>query len=159
MKTTQQSIVGLAQAKTTELADSLNTLLASYAVHYQNLRGFHWNISGPGFFELHVKFEELYVTANASIDAIAERVLTLEQRPLHTYESYLERSHIQPSSDLSSANETVSATAEGIQALLQLERALLELAEKSGDEGTAALMSDYIKEQEKTLWMLRAYLA
>ena len=27
-----------------------------------NTRGFHWNIRGKEFFELHAKFEELYTT-------------------------------------------------------------------------------------------------
>jgi starvation-inducible DNA-binding protein len=59
MKTNNTSTIGLQTEKTTELAEKLNDLLASYSVHYQNLRGFHWNIQGPGFFELHAKFEEM----------------------------------------------------------------------------------------------------
>ncbi|MEY3009649.1 MAG: ferritin-like DNA-binding protein, partial [Bacteroidota bacterium] len=43
--------------------------------------------------------------------------------------------------------------------LLVRERALLSLSDQANDEGTNALMSDYIREQEKTSWMLRAYLA
>ena len=39
---------------------SLQQLLADFQVHYMNLRGFHWNIKGHGFFVLHAKFEELY---------------------------------------------------------------------------------------------------
>jgi starvation-inducible DNA-binding protein len=35
---------------------------------------------------------------------------------------------------------------------------LLKLTGEAGDEGTNALMSDYIREQEKTVWMYRAYL-
>ena len=32
---------------------SLKQLLADYQVFYTNLRGFHWNIKGHGFFVLH----------------------------------------------------------------------------------------------------------
>ena len=49
--------IGLDNEKTKKLADNLNTLLANYSVFYQNTRGFHWNIKGDSFFELHEKFE------------------------------------------------------------------------------------------------------
>jgi starvation-inducible DNA-binding protein len=42
--------------------------------------------------------------------------------------------------------------------LLLRERALLQLSGEASDEGTNALMSDYIREQEKLVWMYRAYL-
>ena len=52
--------IGLDKTKSKELADLLNDLLANYSLFYQNTRGYHWNIKGKKFFELHVKFEELY---------------------------------------------------------------------------------------------------
>lgn len=42
--------------------------------------------------------------------------------------------------------------------LMVLERKILDLASDAGDEGTNALMSDYIRQQEKTVWMYSAYL-
>ncbi|MGL6007230.1 MAG: DNA starvation/stationary phase protection protein, partial [Aeromonas sobria] len=30
---------------------------------------------------------------------------------------------------------------------------------EAGDEGTASILSDYVQQQEKLVWMLRAYLA
>ena len=41
--------------------------------------------------------------------------------------------------------------------LIGEERKLLSLASGAGDEATVALMSDYLKEQEKLVWMLVAY--
>ncbi|HQW02400.1 MAG TPA: ferritin-like domain-containing protein, partial [Saprospiraceae bacterium] len=37
-------------------------------------------------------------------------------------------------------------------------RELLDLAADANDEGTNALMSDYIREQEKMVWMYSAYI-
>lgn len=51
--------IGLDEKKSKQLAASLNDLLANYSIFYQNLRGYHWNIKGNKFFELHLKFEEL----------------------------------------------------------------------------------------------------
>lgn len=52
-----QNNIGLDVQKSKELAHALNDLLASYAIKYQNIRGYHWNIQGDKFFELHLKFE------------------------------------------------------------------------------------------------------
>ncbi len=72
--------IGLYKEKSQELADLLNDLLANYSVFYQNTRGYHWNIQGKEFFELHVKFEELYNDLFVKIDKIAERVLTADRK-------------------------------------------------------------------------------
>ena len=50
--------IGLDAAKSAQLSDDLNTLLANFQRYYQNLRGIHWNIKGKRFFDLHIKFEE-----------------------------------------------------------------------------------------------------
>ena len=81
-------ILGLDENKINELALDLNELLANFQIYYQNLRGLHWNIKGRSFFELHVKFEELYTDAQEKVDLIAERILTLQGMPLHTFEDY-----------------------------------------------------------------------
>ena len=60
--------IGLDINKTKDLAKDLNNLLANYQIYYQNLRGIHWNIKGKRFFDLHVKFEELYTDANLKVD-------------------------------------------------------------------------------------------
>ena len=77
--------IGLETAKTTKIAEELNHLLANFQIYYQNLRGIHWNIKGKRFFDLHVKFEELYNDANMKVDALAERVLTSRILPFWLY--------------------------------------------------------------------------
>ncbi|MCZ2337827.1 MAG: DNA starvation/stationary phase protection protein, partial [Chitinophagales bacterium] len=77
------NLIGLDDEKAGKLAAQLNELLADYMIFYQNTRGLHWNIKGDKFFELHVKFEELYNNIFLKIDEVAERVLTLGYTPLH----------------------------------------------------------------------------
>lgn len=69
MKTINQ--IGLDEAKSKALAEGLNQLLADYMMFYQNTRGLHWNIKGEKFFELHLKFEELYTNLLLKVDDIA----------------------------------------------------------------------------------------
>ncbi len=150
--------IGLKTEQSNKLAKELNVLLANYQMFYQNLRGFHWNIQGPSFFELHVKFEELYSDAVLKVDEIAERVLTLGETPHHTFTSYLEHSTIKEASNLKDGESTVTTTLSNLKTLLEMERKILVVSGEAGDEGTNSQMSDYITEQEKTVWMLSAYL-
>ncbi|MBC5775527.1 DNA starvation/stationary phase protection protein [Pontibacter sp. KCTC 32443] len=156
---TKLTNIGLQKEDSQQIADKLNELLANYHLYYQNLRGFHWNIKGVNFFQLHSKFEELYNTALVRIDAIAERILTIGQQPLHTFSDYVRVSSIQEAANLSTDKETVTATHQNLTVILSLEREIMSLAAETGDEGTVGLISEDINEIEKTLWMLNAFLS
>ncbi len=150
--------IGLDKKASSDLSDKLNELLANYQIFYMNARGFHWNIKGEKFFELHAKFEELYNDSLVKIDEIAERILTLGFTPLHNYADYSELSKIKAAKNVSGGTDAVQAILDGYEVLLPLEREVLEMAGDSSDEGTNALMSDYIREQEKLIWMYSAFL-
>jgi starvation-inducible DNA-binding protein len=151
--------IGLDNEKSIQIAELLNDLLANYQVFYMNTRGFHWNIKGEKFFELHAKFEELYTDFQEKIDELAERVLTLGITPIHSFSDYLKVSKIKELTGASGAKETTKHIVESFETLLKKQRALLDLTDEAGDEGTNALMSDYIREQEKLVWMFNAYLS
>ncbi len=144
--------------KNKEVIDRLNVVLSSFQIHYQNLRGFHWNIKGSHFFELHVKFEEWYNDSQIKIDLIAERILMLSGRPLHTFEDYSTNSLVPIYKDISDSNGSMQGVLDSISLLLVQERELLRLTDELEDEGTNALMSELITEQEKLKWMLAAWL-
>ncbi len=93
--------IGLYQDKAEDLAKKLNELLANYSIFYQNTRGFHWNIKGEMFFELHLKFEELYNDLSLKIDEVAECILTLGHTPEHSYSQYEKSSTIKESKKIS----------------------------------------------------------
>jgi starvation-inducible DNA-binding protein len=156
MKTT--NAIGLDVQKSKELAEKLNDLLANFQVFYTNVRGYHWNIKGPKFFELHVKFEELYDDLFLKIDEVAERILTLGSTPLHSYEDYLKISEVKDSKVVSDGTDAVKQILEACKILIAKERVILNLSDDLNDEGSNALMSDYIREQEKLVWMYSAFL-
>ena len=152
------NLIGIEKVKATVLVNDLNDLLANYQVFHQNLRGFHWNIKGKEFFELHLKFEELYNDAVIKVDEIAERILTLEGSPLHTFSDYVNSSKIESAKGLFDGKSSVDIILSNFSILLQKERNILNLAGEANDEGTVSLMSDYISQTEKTMWMLKSYL-
>jgi starvation-inducible DNA-binding protein len=150
--------IGLDKSKSEELARKLNELLANYSIFYQNTRGYHWNIKGQKFFELHLKFEELYNDLLLKIDEIAERILTLEHTPNHKYSEYKISSKIVESNQVSDGIKAVEDIVNSFKIIITLQRKLLILSTETNDEGTNALMSDYIRTQEKMVWMYSAFL-
>ena len=150
--------IGLSKEKSSELAFLLSDLLANYSVFYQNSRGYHWNVKGEKFFELHVKFEELYNDLFLKIDEVAERILTLGFAPEHRSTNYVSISTIHESSEVSDGTAMVEEILNAFSILLEKQRKILDLAGDAGDEGTNAQMSDYIREQEKLVWMYSAFL-
>lgn len=150
--------IGLPEKETEVIVNQLNGLLSNYQIYYQNLRGLHWNIRGKRFFDLHIKFEELYNDSQLKIDLIAERVLTLGGTPLHTFSDYIANSKLQVGKNISKDIEAIQLILESLNVLLQTERVILSKSAEINDEGTNAMMSDFIAEQEKTNWMLKAWM-
>ncbi|MEN8249111.1 MAG: Dps family protein [Bacteroidota bacterium] len=141
-----------------KIANDLNNLLANYQIYYQNLRGFHWNIKGKHFFELHVKFEELYNDAAIKIDEIAERILTIEGTPLHSFADYIEKAKLEVATDVSDGESCVTIIVDNLSAIVEEQKNLRAMAEDNGDGATADMMATFIEEQEKTLWMYKSWL-
>ena len=150
--------IGIDKNKAAQIAEKLNTLLADYQIYYQNLRGFHWNIRGKEFFELHAKFEELYNDTQLKIDEIAERILMLGEQPLHSFDTYLENASITAHKNVTNGMEAAGLVVENLKQLLADKKTILPVADEAGDEGTLDLITTYINDQEKNIWMFSAYL-
>lgn len=144
--------------KNEKVTEKLNQLLADYQIYYQNLRGLHWNVKGAMFFMLHEKYEEYYNEASEVVDEIAERILMVGGQPLHTFADYLKTASLNVVSNVSDGKEGVQIVLGDTHYLLNSFREILELAGETGDEGTAALMSEWIGAAEKRIWMLESSL-
>ncbi len=157
-KQTKLNSIGLPIKEAEIVAAELNILLANFQVYYQNLRGLHWNIRGKRFFDLHVKFEELYTDSQLKIDLIAERILTLDGIPLHTFADYIKYNKLEVGKNIHNDVKAIQLILDSLSLLLNIERVILKKAGEIEDEGTSSMMGDFIVEQEKTIWMMRAWL-
>ena len=151
--------IGLEEKEVKPIVDQLNDLLANYHIHYQKLRGCHWNVKGSHFFSLHAKFEELYNNAVLSIDELAERILTLGKAPHSTFSDYIQHSRIKETNTIKlSDSAMVAAIMDDFTALIEIEREIMETTSAAGDDGTNDMINKFIQFQEKNNWMLRAFL-
>lgn len=157
MKTTDY--LSLDTNATKKVSDELQNLLADFQVYYTNLRGFHWNIKGPRFFQLHEAFEKMYDEVADQVDEIAERILMLGETPMHNFSDYLKKNEIKETGVVSNGDEAIKHILDYLKVLIAKERKILEVAGEANDEGTIAIISDYILGQEKTVWMLASMLS
>ncbi|MCH2032857.1 MAG: DNA starvation/stationary phase protection protein [Tenacibaculum sp.] len=139
------------------VARELNQLLADYHIYYQKLRNFHWNVVGENFFELHEKFENMYKDARVKIDELAERILTLQFHPVSRYSRYLKIASISETSPFQTDRDMILVLLEDHKRLLYQMNIVIKKANKVSDEGTVDLIGSYIKDLEKTSWMLNAW--
>ncbi|NLJ20210.1 MAG: DNA starvation/stationary phase protection protein [Bacteroidales bacterium] len=140
-----------------KVVEALQQLLADYQIFYTNLRGFHWNLKGKDFFINHAKFEELYDNAAEKVDEIAERILMLGGTPNHNFSDYLKTAKLKETGLVTDGDTGLKNVLESYAYFIESERNIIKLAEAIDDEATVAQMSDYIKEQEKRVWMLVSY--
>ena len=151
--------ISLNEKEVKPVVDMLNDYLANYHIHYQKLRGCHWNVKGQNFFTLHIKFEELYTNAQLTIDEIAERVLTLGKPPHSRFADYINESVIKEINTIGMPDvDMVQTIIDDMAKLIELERELLEASATAGDDGTNDMVNRFMQFKEKTTWMLRSFL-
>lgn len=148
--------LGLDESRLQGVTDGLAQLLADLQVYYTNLRNFHWNVKGHRFFTMHAKFEEFYNDTAEKIDEVAERLLQLGSVPESRFSSYLQVAEVKEVGEINNGYEVFQNILNTYKVLIARERSILNTASEMNDESTVALMSDFIREQEKTVWMLVA---
>ena len=149
--------LGFDLQKTTTLGQKLNDLLATYQVHYQKLRNFHWNISGDDFFEMHEYFERVYNSAKVNIDDIAERIKTLGIKPYSTLQKYIDHSHINEVEEVLPSKEMARSIVRDYEILIACIIDCHGIASANGDLATIKLLMNLSDEIEKHHWMLRTW--
>ena len=149
--------LNLNEARVANVVTALQNLLADFQVYYTNLRGFHWEIKGRGFFVLHEKFESMYDDTATKVDEIAERILTLGGTPENKFSGYLKVARIPEVSGVTSSQLAVDNILNTYKHFIAEERKLIDLANETNDAVTADMLTSYLKEQEKMIWMLVAF--
>lgn len=145
-------------ADRTRIVDTLNVLLASYQVHYQRLRNYHWNVTGGDFFDIHEQLELQYTEAQANIDLIAERVRVFRKRPLSTYAEYLQESRLKEDATVPGSDKMMINLLADYVVLIDLMCDAVDITLELSDSGTERLMKGFIEQLEKHHWMLSSFV-
>lgn len=149
--------LGFAAEEVKPTITALNLLLANYQVHYQKLRDFHWNVTGPDFFDIHEQFEQEYEQVKLNIDEIAERIRVFGDHPISTMKQYLDVSTIEEAPRGLSAEKMVKSILDDFEILLSFMIDTIEEARSVGDVSTSDMVTKMMQRTEKRHWMLTAF--
>lgn len=141
-----------------KLDQQLNELVATWSVLYTKLHNYHWYVSGPSFFTLHTKFEELYNEVTLNLDDLAERILSRGSKPVATLKEHLEISIVKEASGNETAEEMVEQLISDFKSVMDALNAGMEQASEAGDDRTEDLLNAQYQSLEKHTWMLSAFL-
>ena len=148
--------IGIPSADRKKSADAVSKLLADTYTLYLKTHGYHWNVEGPHFQQLHIQFMEQYTEMWTAVDELAERVRALGYFAPSSYAEMSKLSTIKEETGKPNWQDMVKTLAQGHEQVAKSARDVLRVAEEIGDDATADVVGPRVTLHEKTAWMLRA---
>lgn len=152
--------IGISDEHALQVSNILNTLLADEFVLYTKTRNYHWNVTGPGFSELHKFFEGQYSELEEMIDEIAERARTIGHYALGSLNAFLKATRLTEGQDESSSAKMIQNLLDDHETIIRLLRNEIEtVTNKYNVAGIADFITGIMEAHEKMAWMLRSHLS
>jgi len=140
------------------LADSLKTLLATNFAYYLKAQGFHWNVEGPDFSELHGFFQEIYEDAYSAIDPTAEYIRYLGEYSPASFERFSELTEISGQTKIPRARLMLEELKANNDQMLDLLNRCFAEANGVNEQGIANFVAERLSAHGKYRWQLTSYL-
>lgn len=149
-----------ASSSTAKVASQLVNVLSDTYVLAIKTHGYHWNVTGALFPQLHEQFSEQYEALFEAADDIAERIRALDVFSPGSMELFLQNSAIKE------ATVAPLSAAAMVKDLLKSHEVLRsriidasEVADEYDDDATEDLMTERLRYHDKVIWMLRSQTA
>ena len=149
--------IGIDGKSRKKIAGALEQVLADTYALYTKTHGYHWNVEGARFIQLHLLFETQYNEVWNALDTIAERIRSLGQFA-PALESIGSKSSLKPDNGVPNEDQMLANLVAANEAVVKSARTCLTAAEDAGDQATADLMTQRCAAGEKAAWMLRAHV-
>ena len=151
-----QPNIGLGSDARDPVVEILHKTLADEAVLTLKTRSAHWNMTGPGFFELHNLFETQYEQLNHSCNEIAERARMLGGVTLGSFDEYLKHTRLEEQPG--NVPDILHLLADHETVIRFLREDARKCTEEYEDEGTFNMLVEKIRLHEQMAWMLRSII-
>ncbi len=151
--------IGINKSDRLTSAEAVAKLMANTYTLYLKTHGYHWNVEGPHFQQLHIQFMEQYTEMWNAVDDLAERLRALGLYAPRSYAAMSELSDIKEEKGSPDWKTMVQTLAQDHEQLAKIARDVLRIAEEANDDATADVVSPRVTLHEKTAWMLRATAA
>lgn len=135
-------------------ADAVRRLLANTYTLYLKTHGYHWNVEGPHFEQLHIQFMGQYTEMGQAIDLLADRIRALGYYAPVSYDEMSKLSSIKEETGKPDGKSMVQTLAHDHEKVAKIARDVLRIAEDVGDEATANIVAPRVTLHETTAWIL-----
>jgi starvation-inducible DNA-binding protein len=151
--------IGLEAKSIKGSVEVLTDCLSNTQVLFIKTQGFHWNVAGPSFMEMHLLFEKQYNELKDAADEIAERIRQLGGKSEGSMKEFLHTSKIKETSEknLTAIEMTKELLDDHEFIIRELRKGIEKCEEEYEDAGTTDFLTDLLQRHEKTAWMLREY--
>ena len=140
------------------LADSLKEYLADHAVYKIKAHGFHWNVEGEDFIELHKLFGKIYEDAEDAIDTIAEYLRAMDEFAPGSLKRFMDLTGITEQLKVPNSTLMVEELLKDTEYLIADSKALFDEATAEKENGIANFVADRQSALGKWAWQLRVFL-
>ena len=139
------------------LADTLKEQLGTLEAYRIKAQGFHWNIEGDNFVQLHKLFGNIYEDADDAVDTLAEHIRTLEVYAPGSMKRFIELSQIKEQEKIPKAMLMVTELISDSEIILaHLDKCFAECVQEN-KQGIANFIADRMNAHSKYLWMLKSF--
>jgi len=139
-----------------QVAKHLSWVLSDTYVLMVKTHGFHWNVTGELFPQLHAFFGAQYEELFAAADDIAERIRGLGLPAPVSMGNFLSQTEVKETTNIPSAKAMVKdllACNENLRARVS---EACDFAGEVGDKGSEDLLVGRLRAHDKAIWMLRS---
>lgn len=143
-------------AASTELIDNMKTVLADTFTMYIKAHGYHWNVIGSDFPQLHEFFQELYEELHGATDDIAEQIRQIDAFAPGTLQRMKELSGVAEDDKIPVAANMITNLITANEVLLTALTVAYKQADTDEEFGLANFLQDRMMAHKKHGWMLKA---
>lgn len=139
-----------------ELVEKMKAVLGSTFTAGLKAHGYHWNVIGSDFPQLHDFFAEIYGEYEGSIDDIAEQIRQLDSFSPVTVTRMKELSVISEDEKIPTAEKMVANLLSCNEALMNVTTEAYEMAETQKKFGLSNYLQGRIEALSKLNWKIKA---
>jgi len=140
----------------TQVAKHLSWVLSDTYLLLIKTHGFHWNVTGELFPQLHTLFEGQYNELFAAVDEIAERIRALGTFAPGSAAAFHSQTEVRETTTLPNAKGMVKDLLVANENLRARVAEAGDLAGEVGDKASEDLMNARLRAHDKAIWMLRS---
>ena len=138
------------------IRDRSKVVLAESFAFYLKAHGYHWNVVGPDFPQLHDFFGDLYQEVHGAVDDLAEHVRQLDAFAPGSLSKMMNLSSIEEDDSILKPTDMLNDLYDANEKLIETITEAYTMAEEEKMFGYSNFLQDRISAHFKHRWMLKS---